>query len=455
MRKSIQKGSILLVDDDESLCAMLGMSLKDTGYEIQTVMEGKKALSILEKELFDVVVTDLKIDDVSGFDILKKVKSVSSKMEVVMITGQGTIENAVEAMKKGAFDYIIKPVDPDELNLVVQKAVERQKLVAEVNNLRSQVTDQNRLENIVAVSPKMKKVIEMVRRISESSATVLIEGESGTGKEVIARAIHNNSSREKRPFVAINCGAMPENLLESELFGHVKGAFTGASTTKKGLFEEADSGTIFLDEIGETSQTFQVKLLRVLQENEIRRVGDTKDITVDVRVLAASNRDLRKLVNEEEFRKDLYYRLRVIPMYLPPLRARKDDILSLADFFLQRFAGRIGKPKLRISREAQKKMEHYAWPGNVRELENTIERALILARGDELQTQDIQLEDSDITAGSIDDNELVKMTIKELEERHIKMVLEDCAWHLTETARRLGVGYNTLWRRMKEYNIEK
>jgi DNA-binding NtrC family response regulator len=247
---------------------------------------------------------------------------------------------------------------------------------------------------------------------------------------------------------------MPENLLESELFGHVRGAFTGANTTKKGLFEEADRGTIFLDEIGETTQTFQVKLLRVLQENEIRRVGDTRDIAVDVRVLAASNRDLKKLVSDETFRKDLYYRLRVIPLYLPPLRTRREDILSLADFFLQRFAERTGKPKLKISRDTQKKMEHYSWPGNVRELENTIERALILSRGDELTADDILLEDTDVSA-SEDDKSLVKLTLKQIEERHIKMVLEDCSWHLTETARRLGIGYNTLWRRMKEYKTEK
>ena len=240
----------------------------------------------------------------------------------------------------------------------------------------------------------MRSVIEMINRIADSDATVLLEGESGTGKEVIAKAIHNNSLRKSGPFVAINCGAMPENLLESELFGHVRGAFTGANNTKKGLFEEANNGTIFLDEVGETSQTFQVKLLRVLQENEIRRVGDTKDIPIKVRVLAASNRELKKLVTENIFRKDLYYRLRVIPIYLPPLRERKEDILSLTDFFLTRFSERFGKQKLQISKHAQQKLEHYLWPGNVRELENTIERALILSREDELEPDDILLEES-------------------------------------------------------------
>ncbi|MCP4716538.1 MAG: sigma-54-dependent Fis family transcriptional regulator, partial [Deltaproteobacteria bacterium] len=303
-------------------------------------------------------------------------------------------------------------------------------------------------------SQKMNKVIELVSRIADSTATILIEGESGTGKEVIARAIHGNSPRRSGKFVAVNCGAMPENLLESELFGHVRGAFTGANATRKGLFEEADGGTIFLDEIGETSQNFQVKLLRVLQENEIRRVGDTRDIAIDVRVLAASNRDLKTLVSQEAFRKDLYYRLRVIPILLPPLRSRRDDILPLADFFLQRHAQQTGKPKLKISMDAQKKMARYGWPGNVRELENTIERALILARSEDLTPDDILLEDQ-ITPQDEDDNSLAKLTLKQVEEMHIKRVLNDCSWHLTETARRLGVGYNTLWRRMKEYNIKK
>jgi len=294
----------------------------------------------------------------------------------------------------------------------------------------------------------------MVNRISDSDATVLIEGESGTGKEVIAKAIHNSSLRKSGPFIAINCGAMPENLLESELFGHVRGAFTGANNTKKGLFEEAHNGTIFLDEIGETSQTFQVKLLRVLQENEIRRVGDTKDIPIKVRVLAASNRELKKLVSDNFFRKDLYYRLRVIPIYLPPLRERKEDLLSLTDFFLTRFSKKSGKKKLKITKDAQKKIGLYFWPGNARELENTIERAIILSSGDELNADDILLEESGPSMPQ-DNSELVNLSLKEIEEQHIKRVLEDCSWHLTKTAKRLCIGYNTLWRRMKEYGISK
>ncbi len=430
---------ILLIDDDKSLCTLLTMNLNDAGYKVTSSTEGKEALDLIEKEVFNIIITDLRIDTVTGFGILKKVKNISPSTEVIMVTGHGSVEDAVDAMKKGAFNYITKPVDPDELNLVIQKALEKQKLTNEVKNLRSQLEKEISLKNIIAVSPKMRSVIEMINRIADSDATVLLEGESGTGKEVIAKAIHNNSLRKSGPFVAINCGAMPENLLESELFGHVRGAFTGANNTKKGLFEEANNGTIFLDEVGETSQTFQVKLLRVLQENEIRRVGDTKDIPIKVRVLAASNRELKKLVTENIFRKDLYYRLRVIPIYLPPLRERKEDILSLTDFFLTRFSERFGKQKLQISKDVQQKLEHYLWPGNVRELENTIERALILSREDELQSDDILLEESG----------------PEVSQDNSELVLEDCSWHLTKTAKRLKIGYNTLWRRMKEYGISK
>jgi len=445
--------SILLIDDDQSLCTLLTMSLKDAGYLVTSTTEGNEALNLIGKEIFDIIITDLQIDDVSGFDIIKKIKSTLRNTEVIMITGHGSVENAVEAMKQGAFNYITKPVDPDELILVIQKALEKQNLADEVKNLRSQLKKELSLKNIIAVSPKMKNVLKMVNRISDSDATVLIEGESGTGKEVIAKAIHNSSLRKSGPF-AINCGAMPENLLESELFGHVRGAFTGANNTKKGLFEEAHNGTIFLDEIGETSQTFQVKLLRVLQENEIRRVGDTKDIPIKVRVLAASNRELKKLVSDNFFRKDLYYRLRVIPIYLPPLRERKEDLLSLTDFFLTRFSKKSGKKKLKITKDAQKKIGLYFWPGNARELENTIERAIILSSGDELNADDILLEESGPSMPQ-DNSELVNLSLKEIEEQHIKRVLEDCSWHLTKTAKRLCIGYNTLWRRMKEYGISK
>ena len=446
--------NILFIDDDESLCKLMTMNLKDAGFTVTTESTGRRALERIENDIFDVIITDFKIDTISGFDILKKTKEVAPATEIIMLTGHGSVENAVNAMKQGAFNYITKPVDPDELILIIQKALETQRLTNEVKNLRSQLLEDLTQYDIIAVSPKMRHVIEMIKRISDSDATVLIEGESGTGKEVIAKTIHYTSQKKDGPFIAINCGAMPENLLESELCGHVRGAFTGAASTKKGLFEEAHHGTIFLDEIGETSLNFQVKLLRVLQENEIRRVGDTKDIPIKVRVLAASNRELKKLVKENLFRKDLYYRLRVIPLHLPPLRERKEDILSLTDFFLNRYSRKTGKPKLAITKQAQVKLEHYSWPGNVRELENTIERALILARENELQPEDILLDETGEDPAQ-DAAHRVDMTLKQVEEQHIKLVLKDCSGHLTKTAKRLKIGYNTLWRRMKEYGISK
>jgi DNA-binding NtrC family response regulator len=444
--------NILIVDDESSIRTLLSMHLKNNGYQVKTAGDGSRAVKMLQQDIYDVVIADLKIDNVTGQDILRKAKKVFLRTEVIIITGHGTLESAVETMKLGAFDYITKPVDPEELTIIVQKALERQRLLAENENLRSQLRDYYRFENIVAVSPGMQQVLEMVKRIANSDATVLIEGESGTGKEVIAKSIHNNSYRSKGPFVAINCGAMPETLLESELFGHMRGAFTGANTTKKGLFEEACHGTIFLDEVGETTQTFQVKLLRVLQENEIRRVGDTKDIPIDVHVLAASNRPLRQLVDDGQFRKDLYYRLRVLPLFIPPLRDRREDIIPLADFFVEQYSERTDKPKAKISKEARKKMESFSWPGNVRELENTIERAMVLVQGDELKPDDIFLEPQTVRG---ENHHLIHKSLKEIEKDHIRKVLEDSLWNQTEASQRLGIGYNTLWRKIREYKIEK
>ena len=299
----------------------------------------------------------------------------------------------------------------------------------------------------------MQKLLEMVKRIAASHAAVLIEGESGTGKEVIARAIHNHGTRGAGHFVAINCGAMPENLLESELFGHVKGAFTGATATKKGLFEEAHGGTIFLDEIGETSLSFQVKLLRVLQENEIRRVGDTKAVPVDVRVLAASNKPLRQLIDQGRFREDLYYRLSVIPLFIPPLRDRKEDIVPLTKFFFsERYCRRTGDRRVRLSRDAINKLEAYRWPGNVRELENAVERAMLIVDSNTLTADDILLEAQHSPNAPVD---FKNLSLKEMEKMHISHVLEACSWNQTEAAKKLMIGYNTLWRKIKEYNLKR
>jgi two-component system response regulator HydG len=448
----MKKQHIFLIDDDESTLSMLSKFFtRQGGASVREESDGEHALQMLQEEIFDVVITDLMLDTVTGIDILKKVKEVAPRTEVIIITGNSSVDTAVQAMKQGAFDYITKPIDLTELNLVVQKAYERQRLVAEVRNLRIQVKDFSKFDNIVATSPGMQKILDLVRRVAKSNSTVLIEGESGTGKEVIAHAIHNHSLRSDGPFVAINCGALPETLLESELFGYVKGAFTGANFTKKGLFEEANSGTIFLDEIGETSPMFQVKLLRVLQENEIRRVGDTKDIAIDVRVLASSNVPIKQLVEDGRFRQDLYFRLKVIPLYIPPIAQRREDIIPLARFFVERYCKRTGRKLVGLSKDAIQKMELYGWPGNVRELENAIERAMILVESDELSADDILLENYDgrDTLGY----DFSHMSLRDLERHHIENMLAHCAWNQREAAKRLSIGYNTLWRKIKEYGL--
>jgi two-component system response regulator HydG len=448
----MDKKQIFIVDDDSSLLQMLERSLGRGAYAVRGESSGEKALEILQQDIFDVVITDLMLGSVTGIDILKKAKAAASRTEVIVITGHGSVDSAVQAMKQGAFEYITKPIDLEEMHLVVQKACERQRLMAEVKNLRSQIKDYYSPDNIIAAGPAMQKVLDMVKRIAVTNSTVLIEGASGSGKEVVARAIHYYGTRSEGAFVAVNCAALPETLLESELFGYVKGAFTGAHASKKGLFEEANGGTIFLDEIGETSPAFQVKLLRVLQEGEIRRVGDIKDISVDVRVLASSNTPVRRLVEEGKFRQDLYFRLRVIPLYVPQLAQRREDIVPLAQFFVQRYCRRTGRPPVKIAKDAARGLEAYAWPGNVRELENTIERAMILLDGDELREDALELD-----AGTEQQTGYVfsDRSLAEMERLHIDYMLKACGWNQKEAARRLGIGYNTLWRKIKLYQLHR
>lgn len=448
----MQNRRILIVDDDRSMLKMLGSFFEKSGYEVLQQHNGRLALSMLEADQFDVVITDLMLDGVSGFDVLNKTKQYSPQTEVVVITGHSSIDSAVRAMREGAFDYITKPIALEELSIVIEKAYERRSFLTEIRHLRDQVKQYTHFDNIIATSPAMQKVMVMVKRIARSNSTVMIEGESGTGKEVIARALHAHGLRSDGPFVAINCAALPETLLESELFGHVKGSFTGANSHKKGLFEEANGGTIFLDEIAETTPAFQVKMLRVLQENEIRRVGDTHDIPVDARVLASSNKPVAQLVETGKFRQDLFYRLRVIPLYLPPLRERVADIVPLAKFFIDCYCRKASRSRVKIHNTTIKKLESYQWPGNVRELENAVERAMILLEHDVIMPDDLLLEIGDVPAAAYD---FSTMSMKELEKLHINAVLDDSNWNQKETARRLGIGYNTLWRKMNEYGFAK
>ena len=448
----MQNRRILIVDDDRSMLKMLSVFFEKTGYEVLQQQNGQLALGMLEADQFDVVITDLMLDGVSGFDILKRTKHFSPNTEVVVITGHSSIDSAVRAMREGAFDYITKPIALEELSIVIEKAYERRNFLTEIRHLRDQVKQYAHFDNIISTSSAMQKVMVMVKRIARSNSTVMIEGESGTGKEVIAKALHAHGLRSEGPFVAINCAALPETLLESELFGHVKGSFTGANTNKKGLFEEANGGTIFLDEIAETTPAFQVKMLRVLQENEIRRVGDTRDIPVDARVLASSNKPIAQLVEAGKFRQDLFYRLRVIPLTLPPLRERVADIVPLAKFFIDSYCRKAPRSRVKIHSTTIKKLEAYQWPGNVRELENAVERAMILLEHDEIMPNDMLLDSGDMPAAAYD---FTNMSMKELEKLHISAVLENAEWNQKETARRLGIGYNTLWRKMNEYGFAR
>jgi len=384
---------ILLVDDQSSMRLTLTALLKSAGHTLAQAGTGADAIEKIQKNDFDLVITDLKLDQISGMDVLKATKAQNPQTEVIMLTGFGSIESAVAAMKAGAIDYLTKPVDTEELMLAIGRAQERQQLKSEVARLRSVVAKEQKFDpgNIVATSKAMQEVLEMVARVAATDATVLVQGESGTGKELIARALHQNSKRKDGPFIPINCGALPENLLESELFGHVKGSFTGAHQNKKGLFEEADGGTLFLDEIGEMTPVTQVKLLRVLQDSEVRRVGANTGVKVDVRVVAATNKRLQERVKENEFREDLYYRLQVIPIFLPSLRERKEEITPLVRHYLSIFSQKLNKPIKDLTPEAEKAILDYSWPGNIRELINAVERAVILARGDMVNPEDFAL----------------------------------------------------------------
>jgi two-component system response regulator PilR (NtrC family) len=374
------KARILIVDDERSMQEFLEICFRRDGYDVETTGDVDAALAILESDDYDVVISDLQMPGKSGLELLRSVREASPETAVVLITAFATTETAIAAMKEGAYDYVTKPFKVDEMRLVVEKALEKKLLARENRRLRSELRSQLRQRELVGTSPAMHRVYDLVNQVAETKTNVLISGESGTGKELVARAIHARSERRERPFIAINCGAIPENLLESELFGHVKGAFTGAVSGKEGLFETADGGTLFLDEVGELPPTLQVKLLRVLQDRTIRRVGGTSDRKVDVRILAATNRRLEDEVAAGRFREDLYYRLNVIEISLPPLRERLEDLPLLVRHFLDKYARELEKPVQELGEATMRRLHEYGFPGNVRELENLVERAVALSR---------------------------------------------------------------------------
>jgi two-component system, NtrC family, response regulator PilR len=382
------KPRLLVVDDEESLLDFLTLLFREEGYEVDTASSVGEARELVGRD-YDLCLCDVLMPDGNGLDLLREIKAAERATAVIVMTAYTSTRSAIEAMKAGAFDYVSKPFDVEELKVVCQRALEQAELKVENVYLRRELAQRYTFANIIGKSAKMQAIFALVERVARTGSTVLLAGESGTGKELIARAIHFASPRAPARFLSINCGAMPENLLESELFGHERGAFTGAVREKKGLFQEAHGGTLFLDEIGEMSPPMQVKLLRALQERTVRKVGGTAEEAVDVRIIAASNRDLEQAVAAGDFREDLYYRINVIPLRLPPLRERREDIPLLVDFFLDKYAAQLGVPAKRVSVEAMRALEGYHWPGNVRELENVIERTLALAPGDTLRRDDL------------------------------------------------------------------
>jgi two-component system response regulator PilR (NtrC family) len=454
---------ILVVDDEQSLRDVLSIMLKRAGYAVTSARDGEEAIELLNREIFDLVITDLRMPKIDGMEVLKAVKSASPETVVLIITAFATADSAVEAMKQGAYDYLTKPFQVDEVQLIIRNALEKRRLTTENMLLKREMASQSSFAQLVGQSEAMQKVFDIVRKVADSKSNVLICGESGTGKELVARAIHYNSARSALPFVAVNCSAVPETLLESELFGHMKGSFTGAISNKAGLFEIANGGTIFLDEIGDTTPTIQVKLLRVIQEREFRRVGGNQDIKVDVRVVAATNKDLEKAVAEGSFREDLYYRLDVIPIRLPPLRMRTGDIPLLVNHFLERFSKEGGKPKPVINPEAMHVLFEHEWRGNVRELENLIER--VVAFSTEGQVTDAEVRGwlhrpstqsqqpampLDLTDEGLDLEGLINGIEKDL----LLKALERSKWVKKKAARMLRLNTRSFRYRLEKYAIK-
>jgi len=442
---------ILLVDDQKNMRTTTALVLQSEGYEVVEAESGEAALSLLLAEPFDVVLTDLKMTPLDGFAVLRGAIEVSAKTQVIVMTAYGTVESAVAAMQLGACDYLPKPFKDSELIMRVQRALERRRLEVDNSLLRDEFRDRYKLDALVGRSEKMRELLAKLVRAAATDVTVLISGESGTGKELIARAIHANSRRAERPFVPVNCAAIAETLLESELFGHEKGAFTGAVRSRRGLLEEASGGTFFFDEIGETSPSFQAKLLRVIQEHEVRPVGGNGVVAVDVRVVAATNQDLRKAIAERRFREDLFYRLNVVPLTPPPLRERREDIPLLAQHFVARFNARE-KTRRTLTHGALTKLASYEFPGNVRELENVVEQAAALTRSDAISADDVYLESP---AEQPRAPRTLIQAVEEAEVRAIEAALVRNHGSLERTAVELAVSTTTLWRRMKKLGIQR
>jgi len=453
---------ILVIDDESSLLKLLQLSLK-SDFDMRVAENAAAGLAAFEQDTFDCIVCDVGLPDQNGIEVLKKIHAQNPDLPVIMITAHGTVSSALSAMKAGAYDYIQKPFEPEELKIVINRAAHERQLSSKVDRLQREVFDKYDFSKIIGQSPAMKTLFSRIGKAADTKSTILISGESGTGKELIAKSIHFNSSRREAPFIVIDCSAIPSNLLESELFGHARGAFTGADRAKKGLFEEAHHGTVFLDEIGELPLELQAKLLRVLQESTIRRVGETQPIDIDIRVIAATNRNLESEVKSGRFRQDLFYRLNVIPISAPPLRERKEDIVVLANHFLKRFAKDYSREAKRLSPAVIEKIQSFEWPGNVRQLENLIEQIVVMSESDTIDVKDlpppladgIPAEPPVIPTNSWDLKTALQKVTQYTEECLIRKALQHTQNNKTKASELLGISRRALIYKVQEYRIEK
>jgi len=452
----MEKAKIMVIDDEESMCRFMQIMLQKEGYEVTSTVSSKEALEKIKNKNYDLVIADLMMPEMNGLELLSRAKTIHPGINFIVMTAYASVDTAIEALKKGAFDYITKPFKVDEIKIAIKKSLEQRKITEENINLKRQLKKEFGLQNLIGNSPEMIQLKKLVERVAETDSTVLIQGESGTGKELVAKAIHQLSRRAVQPFITISCAALPESLLESELFGHIKGSFTGAVRDKDGLFQVANEGTFFMDEIGVTSLAIQVKLLRVLEDRQFTPVGSTRPVEVDVRLIAATNANLEEEVKLGNFRSDLYYRLNVIPIHIPPLRQRKGDTELLVKFFIKKYCDKLGVEEKEITPQAMNSLVSYSWPGNVRELENTLERAVLLTS---VKSIDINSLPQNIVEnkplGLVQPIQPELPALESIEKAYIFWVLNQTGWQKTKAAQILGIDASTLYRKIERYNLKE
>jgi len=452
----MENAKIMVIDDEESMCRFMQIMLQKEGYDVTSTVSSKEALEEMKSKDYDLVIADLMMPEMNGLELLSRAKSIHPDINFIVMTAYASVDSAIEALKKGAFDYITKPFKVDEIKIAIKKSLTQKKITEENVNLKRQLKKEYGLQSLIGNSPEMFQLKKLIERIADTDSTVLIRGESGTGKELVVKAIHQLSSRAGKPFVTINCATLPEALLESELFGHVKGSFTGAIKDKDGLFKVADGGIFFMDEIGVTSPAIQVKLLRVLEERQFTPVGGTRPVEVDVRLITATNANLEEEVKLGNFRSDLYYRLNVIPIYIPPLRERKGDTELLIKFFIKKYCDKLGIEEKEIAQNTLELLTSYSWPGNVRELENTIERAVILSSGKTIDLNSLPqnvIENKPL--GLVQSSQPELPTLESIEKAYIFWVLNQTGWQKTKASQILGIDASTLYRKIERYDLKE